>query len=96
MVEKSALVDSSCQQSIAGAALDVFSDLDVFARNGAQQRHALMELDNLITTPHRAGSSVESTEEPKVRGARHAPQVLLGQRPSHIVNSQVLPKVPLS
>lgn len=96
IVDESALVDSLRQQAIAGAALDVFSGIDVFARNGVQQRHPLMELDNVITTPHCAGSSVESTEESKVRGARHAAQVLRGQWPSHIVNTQVLPRVPLS
>ena len=52
----------------------------------------LLELDNVICTPHCAGSSVESTAESKIRGARHAAQVLRGHWPTHVVNPQVRPR----
>ena len=96
IVDEAALVDVLQRRAIAGAALDVFSGIDVFARPGVPQPHALMELDNVIATPHCAGSSVESTVESKLRGARHAAQVLRGQWPSHIVNPQVRPRHSLS
>jgi phosphoglycerate dehydrogenase-like enzyme len=54
-----------------------------------------LELDNVILTPHCAGSSVESTLDSKVRGARNAAEVLLGRWPAHVVNPEVRPRVPL-
>jgi D-3-phosphoglycerate dehydrogenase len=95
IVDEAALVEALRQGRIAGAALDVFEGIDVFAMPGAPPRHPLLELDNVILTPHCAGSSVESTRESKVRGARHAAQVLLGNWPSHVVNPTVSPRLPL-
>ncbi len=95
IVDESALLDCLQRRAIAGAALDVFSGIDVFARPGQAQSHPLLELDNVIATPHCAGSSVESTLESKVRGAKHAAQVLQGHWPTHVVNPQVVPRLAL-
>lgn len=95
IVDEEALVDCLRRRAIGGAALDVFSGIDVFARPGVPQHHPLLELDNVIATPHCAGSSVESTRESKVRGAAHAAQVLRGLWPDHVVNPQVKPRAPL-
>ncbi len=95
IVDEAALVDCLQRRAIAGAALDVFEAIDVFAPPGAPARHALLELDNVIATPHCAGSSVESTRESKLRGARHAAAVLCGLWPAHVVNPQVVPRLPL-
>jgi D-3-phosphoglycerate dehydrogenase len=96
LVDEAALVDALRQGRIAGAALDVFEGIDVFALPGAAPRHPLLELDNVILTPHTAGSSVESTRESKVRGVRNAVDVLLGRWPAHVVNVEVRPRLPLS
>ena len=96
IVDEDALVDVLQRRAIAGAALDVFEHIDVFAPPGTPVQHPLLELDNVIATPHCAGSSVESTRESKVRGALHAAQVLQGMWPSHIVNPEVLPRWPLA
>ena len=95
IVDEAALVDCLQRHAIAGAALDVFSGIDVFARPGVPQAHPLLELDNVIATPHCAGSSVESTQESKLRGAQHAAQVLQGLWPTHVVNPQVVPRTAL-
>lgn len=95
IVDEAALVDALQRRAIGGAALDVFSGIDVFAAPGTPARHPLLELDNVIATPHCAGSSVESTLESKVRGARHAAQVLQGRWPDHVVNPAVAPREPL-
>ena len=95
IIDEAALVDCLQRRAIAGAALDVFSGIDVFARPGHPQAHPLLELDNVIATPHCAGSSVESTRESKVRGAQHAAQVLQGHWPTHIVNPLVTPRMAL-
>ncbi len=95
IVDEDALVDCLRQRRIAGAALDVFAGIDVFAPSGTPVHHPLLELDNVIATPHCAGSSVESTRESKERGAQHAAQVLAGQWPTHVVNPGVQPRLPL-
>lgn len=95
LIDESALVDLLRNKRIAGAALDVFEGIDVFALPGEAPRHALLELDNVILTPHCAGSSVESTRDSKVRGARNAVKVLQGFWPESIVNPTVVPRFEL-
>lgn len=95
IVDEPALVTLLQQRKIAGAALDVFEGIDVFAIPGTPASHPLLQLDNVILTPHSAGSSVESSLDSKIRGARNAVDVLLGVRPRHIVNPDVVPRVAL-
>lgn len=95
IVDETALVDALRQRRIAGAALDVFEGIDVFALPGTPVAHPLMQLDNVILTPHCAGSSVESSLDSKIRGARNAAEVLLGRWPAHVVNPEVFPRFPL-
>ena len=95
IVDEAALVDCLQRRTIAGAALDVFETIDVFAPPGTAPQHPLLALDNLIATPHCAGSSVESTRESKLRGAQHAIAVLCGHWPAHIVNPEVVPRFAL-
>jgi len=95
IIDESALVDALQKGAIAGAALDVFSSIDVFAPSAPPPQHPLLAMDNVIATPHSAGSSVESTRESKERGAQHAAAVLLGHWPAHVVNPSVQPRWPL-
>lgn len=95
IIDEAALVQLLQQQKIAGAALDVFDGIDVFALPGTPARHPLLKLENVLLTPHCAGSSVESSHESKIRGARNAADVLLGFRPRHLVNTDVVPRFPL-
>lgn len=96
VIDEAALIEVLRQRRIGGAALDVFETIDVFAPPGPSPVHPLLELDNVIATPHCAGSSVESTYESKLRGARHAADVLLGRWPPHVVNPEVTPRWLLS
>jgi D-3-phosphoglycerate dehydrogenase len=96
LFDENALVEALRERRIAGAALDVFDGIDVFALPGTPARHPLMELDNVILTPHCAGSSVESTLDSKVRGAGNAAAVLTGKWPASVVNLGVRPRHPLS
>ncbi len=95
IVDEAALVAALREHRIAGAALDVFEGIDVFSVCETPPRHPLLELDNVILTPHTGGSSVESTHESKLRGARHAVDVLQGRWPPHVVNPEVVPRVRL-
>lgn len=96
IVDEAALVTALQSRRIGGAALDVFESIDVFAPPGDPPQHPLLELDNVIATPHCAGSSVESSHESKVRGAQHAAAVLNGRWPVHVVNPAVLPRFALT
>lgn len=89
LIDEAALVDALREQRIGGAALDVFDGINVFAEPGPPAPHPLFELDNVILTPHCAGSSVESSLDSKIRGARNAALVLSGQRPASVVNPSV-------
>jgi len=95
VIDESALVEALRHKRIAGAALDVFEGIDVFALPGAPADHPLLGLDNVILTPHCAGSSVESTLDSKVRGARNAAAVLAGKWPASVVNPNVQPRFDL-
>jgi|SRR5262245_1600191 len=98
VIDETALVEAVRQKRIAGAALDVFETLDVFnlpPELRAAFAHPLMGLDNVILTPHCAGSSVESTLDSKLRGARNAAAVLSGKWPASVVNPGVRPRQPL-
>ncbi len=90
LVDEAALVDALRAGRIGGAALDVFDGINVFAEPGPPPEHPLFELDNVLLTPHCAGSSVESSIDSKTRGARNAALVLAGQLPVHVVNPEVL------
>ena len=97
IVDEAALIAVLREHRIGGAALDVFDTLDVFsARTSQPPTHPLLELDNVLLTPHCAGSSVESTADSKIRGARNAALVLQGRWPAHLVNPGVIPRFPLA
>src|SRR5262245_41056780 len=96
VIDERALVEALRRKGIAGAALDVFEGIDVFSLPGTPADHPLLSLDNVILTPHCAGSSVESTLDSKLRGARNAAAVLSGKWPPSVVIPGVLPRFPLS
>jgi D-3-phosphoglycerate dehydrogenase / 2-oxoglutarate reductase len=95
IVDEQALVDVLRAQRIAGAGLDVFEGIDVFRPPCPPPLHPLYELDNVLMTPHCAGSSIESTRDSKIRGTRNAAVVLQGRWPPFVVNPQVQPRFPL-
>ena len=95
IVDEAALVRILQEKRIGGAALDVFEGIDVFALPKDPPEHDLMKLENVILTPHCAGSSVESTLDSKRRGAASVAHVLGGKWPRHVVNPQVQPRFPL-
>lgn len=95
IVDEAALVTALQAKRIGGAGLDVFEGIDVFALSGGPPDHPLLNLDNVVLTPHCAGSSVESTRESKLRGVANAVNVLQGRWPRHAVNPEVQPRFAL-
>ena len=72
---------------IAGAALDVLPE------EPPNPDEPLLELDNIILTPHVAFLSEESGYDLQVLAAQEMARVLSGQMPESVVNPSVLGKV---
>jgi D-3-phosphoglycerate dehydrogenase len=92
IIDEAALIEALQIGKLGGAALDVFDGIDVFALPGPPPDHPLLKLENVLCTPHCAGSSVESSRDSKIRGARNAALVLQGQQPPYVVNPEVTPR----
>lgn len=83
LVDHDALWSALENNSIAGAALDVFDP------EPPDLTHPLFRHDRLIVTPHAAFWSEESLRELRSRTACQVSQALQGRRPEHVVNPQV-------
>lgn len=83
IVNERALIEALSTRRIAGAALDVYESEDM------PQDYALLQLDNLILTPHIGGSSIEALQRTALQVAEQVIDVLHGKYPQHLVNTQV-------
>jgi len=84
LIDENALYKALKNGDIAGAGLDVMED-NVPARN-----HPLLQLDNIIITPHTAFFSQESTLELEQRAATEVVNVYQGLMPDNLYNGDVL------
>ncbi len=96
VLNPAALVRALSEHWIAGAALDVFEDLNVFGPAPAGLSHPLFGFDNVLLTPHSGGCSEESLAELMQIGAEQVLTVLRGEWPPHCVNPEVQPRQPLT
>ena len=83
IVQQQALVHALKEGWIAGAALDVFESEPL------PPDSPLNTCDNLTMTPHVAGLTIEAREKLALSAANQILQVLRGERPPHLVNSEV-------
>ena len=84
VIDEDALFDALSNKRIAGAALDV-------ARNeGALRESKLMQLDNVIITPHIASQSKQALARLREMVGEAAALMLKGQAPRSVVNAGVL------
>ena len=90
IVENDAVVDALRSGWIAGAGLDVFEHEPLPADS------PLIELDNVVLTSHTAFYSDPALKALAVRNGQEVARVLTGRRPLHLVNPEVLEKLPLS
>ena len=88
-VDEQALIKALQEGWIAFAGLDVFEKEPVDADN------PLLQMDNVIVTPHVASASSRMMPEARRRVGREIAQVLQGRRPMSPVNPQVLSKLGL-
>ena len=97
LVDESALVRALREGRLGGAGLDTFEQIDVFTPNEAPPAHPLLELDNVILTPHVAAGSVQSGQAVSRGGIENVVAILSGYWPpqENIVNRGVVPRFPL-
>jgi glyoxylate reductase len=79
LVDEAALADALKNGVIAGAALDVFE------REPAVHP-GLLQLDNVVLTPHTASATIESRSKMAVMAAENLIVGLAGQKPANLVN----------
>ena len=82
VVDEVALVDALHEKRIAGAMLDVYEHYRI------APGHPLFALNNVILTPHLAGSTRESRARTAVRAADEMLRMLAGERPRNLVNPE--------
>jgi D-3-phosphoglycerate dehydrogenase len=86
IVDEQALIKALMEGWIAGAALDVFE------REPPNRDNPLLQLSNVIVTPHFASCTYEAYERETVTVHRDVIRVLSGYKPEHIANPEVLEK----
>jgi len=84
LVDEQALLRALSEGWIAGAALDVLST------EPPRPNDPLLQLDNVIVTPHAAFYSDTAISELQTKAARNIVSVLQGQVPASVVNPDVL------
>ena len=84
LIDEDALYHSLATGEIAGAGLDVVEDAI------PPLNHRLIQLENVIVTPHTAFFSQEAVLELEERAAGEVARVLSGELPENIVNPEVL------
>lgn len=84
LVDEQALITALRTRSIAGAALDVFSLEPI------DEAHPLLELDNVILTPHTAALTKECGVKMTVEAVKQVIDYLEGRTPPHVVNRELL------
>jgi phosphoglycerate dehydrogenase-like enzyme len=80
IVDEHALIEALRDRRIAGAALDVFEHEPV------RPEHSLTRLDNVILTPHFAGTTIEARARVMKLTAANIQRVVRGEAPIDIVN----------
>jgi D-3-phosphoglycerate dehydrogenase len=84
VIDERALLDALRSKKIAGAGLDVLETEPPEAHN------PLLQMENVVVTPHVAWYSEDSMERLKTQGMDEVIRVLNGKRPWYVVNPEVL------
>ncbi|MCY4566544.1 MAG: C-terminal binding protein, partial [Gammaproteobacteria bacterium] len=89
IVDESALIDALNSGQLAAAGLDVLGTEPI------EQDNPLLQMDNVVLTPHVASATSRMRPETRRRVGREVALVLRNRWPRSCVNPTVLPKVPL-
>lgn len=96
-VDELALADALKRGRLAGAGIDTYELLDPFVDRAEPNLHPLSGMDNVILTPHLAGTSVQAKYDMMDTAVRNIVAILNGRWPlaENIVNPSVVPRVAL-
>jgi D-3-phosphoglycerate dehydrogenase len=83
--DEEALAEALRTRKIAGAGLDVWED------EPPPHNHPLMAFDNVIVSPHVAGSTIEARENMGRIAAEQVLEILDGKKPPRLINPEVWP-----
>lgn len=97
LVDEPALYTAIQQGRLAGAGIDTFEQIDIFAEHLPPSLHPLNGLENVILTPHVAAGSVQASEEIYTTAIQNMVDIVSGYwpLPENIVNPTVVPRWPL-
>ena len=84
IIDQEALVEQLRTGGIRGAALDVYD------QEPLPENHPLLEMDNVVTTPHLGGAAEEVVERHSAMLVDDLARVLEGDRPEHVANPDAL------
>lgn len=88
-----ALAQALKDKTIAGAAIDVYEHLNVFAMPETQPECFYKDLDNVIITPHCAANSAENTIEGIDNSMKQLRMIIQNTFPTSCANPEVYEKV---
>jgi D-3-phosphoglycerate dehydrogenase len=83
IIDENALLEALKENWIAGAGLDVF------AHEPLPPGHPLLEMDNVVLSPHFAWYTREAHARLETEALQRALEILKGRMPQNIINSQV-------
>ena len=83
VIDEKALYEALKKRTIAGAGIDVFE------KEPLDPKSPLIELDNIVMTPHIASASVETRTAMAVMAATNFVSVLIGKEPPNPVNPEI-------
>jgi D-3-phosphoglycerate dehydrogenase len=83
LVDEDALQGALASGALAGAALDVAE------RRPAGDRHPLLDLPNVIITPHIGGATHETLRRGAEMAAAEVARLVAGEAPDHLVNPEI-------
>jgi D-3-phosphoglycerate dehydrogenase len=84
IIDQTALVEQLRSGSLRGAALDVYE------REPLPDDHPLLELDNVVTTPHLGGAAEEVIARHSETLVDDLERLLSGEQPSHVANPETV------
>lgn len=84
--DEAALLDALVRGGIAGAGLDVFHE------EPPRQDNPLLQLENVVATPHTAGITVEAARDIAVATATQWQTIFAGRMPPRLLNPEVWPR----